>query len=226
MAHATVETAGVLGTGVQARLQLEAARLVRPFARALVWGRDPDKAAATAELARSLGIEARPEPDPARLVAESQLVVTTTPARAPILQADWLHPGLHITAMGSDQAEKNELDPRILAAADLYVCDRATQAETLGELRAALAAGLWTRGTPPSSAPSSPAPPPAARRRRHHRLRPHRHRRPGTAIAPRPRRRPRRRRRHPHVSAPTLPGRRELQGDAIKPDALPKRIAL
>ncbi|HET9068031.1 MAG TPA: cyclodeaminase, partial [Amaricoccus sp.] len=150
MAPATVETAGVLGTGVQARLQLEAAHLVRPFRRALVWGRDPAKAAATAaDLAKALGIDARPEPDPARLVARSQIVVTTTPARAPILQADWLHPGLHITAMGSDQSEKNELDPQILAMADLYVCDRTTQAETLGELRTALAAGLWTRGIPP-----------------------------------------------------------------------------
>ena len=150
MAPATVDTAGVLGTGVQARLQLEAAHLVRPFRRALVWGRDPAKAAATAaDLARTLGIEARPEPDPAALVAMSQLVVTTTQARDPILKADWLHPGLHVTAMGSDQAETNEIDPAALARADLYVCDRVSQAEALGELRAARAARLWTRGTPP-----------------------------------------------------------------------------
>jgi ornithine cyclodeaminase len=150
LAPKTVETAGVLGAGVQARLQLQAAHLVRPFSRVLVWARDPAKAeAAAAEIAEALGIDARPEPDPARLVARSQLVVTTTPARAPILKAAWLHPGLHITAMGSDQAEKNELDPNILARADAYVCDRASQAETLGELRTALAAGLWTRGAPP-----------------------------------------------------------------------------
>jgi len=150
MAPATVTTAGVLGTGVQARLQLQAAHLVRPFRRALVWGRDPTKAADTAaDLAATLGIDAHLEPNRVRLVAESQLVVTTTPARAPILRAAWLHPGLHITAMGSDQAEKNELDPAILARAELYVCDRLSQAETLGELRAALAAGAWTRGTPP-----------------------------------------------------------------------------
>jgi ornithine cyclodeaminase len=150
MAPATVGTAGVLGTGVQARLQIAAAHLVRPFSRVLVWGRDPAKAAAAAaELAATLGVEARAEPDPAALVAESQLVVTTTPARAPILKSEWLHPGLHITAMGSDQAEKNELDPAVLAAADLYVCDRVSQAERLGELRAARAAGAWTRGAPP-----------------------------------------------------------------------------
>lgn len=150
MAPATVTTAGVLGTGVQARLQLRAAHLVRPFPHALVWGRDMEKAAAAAaDIAAALGIDARAEPDPARLVSESQLVVTTTPAREPILRADWLHPGLHITAMGSDQAEKNELDPAIIARADTYVCDRSSQVELLGELRSAIATGAWTRGLPP-----------------------------------------------------------------------------
>ena len=168
MAPATVETAGVLGTGVQARLQLQAAHLVRPFARALVWGRDPAKAAATAaDLAATLGIDARPEPDPARLVAESQLVVTTTPAREPILQADWLHPGLHITAMGSDQSEKNELDPRRPRRAP-------TSTSATAPPRPRPSASSAPRSPPasgpaaprPSSAPSSPAPSPAARPRR------------------------------------------------------------
>jgi ectoine utilization protein EutC len=150
MAPERVETAGVMGTGVQARLQIMAAHLVRPFRRVLVWGRDPEKAAAAAlDIAAALGIDARPEPDPERLVAESQLVITTTPAREPVLMADWLHPGLHVTAMGSDQAEKNEIDPLALVAADAYVCDRVAQAEALGELRSAIAAGVWTDGPPP-----------------------------------------------------------------------------
>jgi ornithine cyclodeaminase len=138
-----VTCAGVMGTGVQARLQMQAAHLVRPFRRALVWGRDPEKARACAgDLARALGIEVSAEPGPARLVAECQLVVTTTPARQPILHADWLHPGLHITAMGSDQAGKNEIAPEALARADRYVADRLSQCEVMGELRAALAARL------------------------------------------------------------------------------------
>ncbi|MCT7375761.1 cyclodeaminase [Chelativorans salis] len=149
LAPQAVETAGVMGTGVQARLQIEAAHLVRPFKRVLVWGRNAEKAAACAkDIAASLGIEARAEKDPARLVAESQLVVTTTPAEEPILKADWLHPGLHITAMGSDQEGKNEIDPRALVAVDLYVADRASQCEKLGELRSAIAAGVWKGGTP------------------------------------------------------------------------------
>ncbi|MFQ5564767.1 MAG: cyclodeaminase [Paracoccaceae bacterium] len=144
-----VETAGVIGTGVQARLQMQAAYLVRPFRRGLVWGRDRAKAEACAtDLTKALDIDVRAEPEPARLVGESQLVVTTTPAREPVLIAEWLHPGLHVTAMGSDQSGKNEIDPAALAAANLYVCDRVSQCETSGELEAARAAGLMP-DTPP-----------------------------------------------------------------------------
>ncbi|MBO9475854.1 cyclodeaminase [Shimia sp. R10_1] len=149
LAPETVETAGVIGTGVQARLQMIATHLVRPFKRVLVHGRDAEKAAAcAADLAKALGIEAEVMTDPAELVAQSQLVVTTTPAREPVLKAEWLHPGLHITAMGSDQTGKNEIDPAALVAADSYVCDSASQCEVSGELEAAKAAGLWNEGTP------------------------------------------------------------------------------
>lgn len=138
-----VQTAGVIGAGVQARLQIKAAHLVRRFSRVLVWARDPAKAAAcAAEIGRDLDVEARAEADPAGLVAESQLVVTTTPARDPVLMADWLHPGLHVTAMGSDQAGKNELEAAALAHADIYVADRVSQCAALGELRSALEAAL------------------------------------------------------------------------------------
>lgn len=138
-----VRTAGVIGTGVQARLQMMAAHLVRPFTRALVWGRDPAKAAACAsDLGAALAIDVEVMTHPKHLVDQSELVITTTPARDPVLKAEWLHPGLHITAMGSDQAGKNELEPGILAAADLYVCDRISQCEVSGELEAARAAGV------------------------------------------------------------------------------------
>lgn len=149
MAPSRITTAGVMGTGVQARLQIEAAHLVRPFEEVLVWGRDSAKAkACAADISARLKVKARAETDPARLVAQSQLVVTTTPAREPILKAEWLHPGLHVTAMGSDQHDKNEIDPAALAVATAYICDRVSQCEKLGELRAALAAGAWTGAAP------------------------------------------------------------------------------
>jgi ornithine cyclodeaminase len=143
LAPREVTTAGVLGTGVQARLQIIAAHQVRKFKRVLVWGRDAAKAAACAkEIAAATGVEAVATDDPAALVRDSQLVVTTTPAREPILKAEWLHPGLHITAMGSDQMGKNEIDPAAVMKADLFVCDRISQSEKLGELRSARAAGF------------------------------------------------------------------------------------
>ncbi|MCW8843889.1 MAG: ornithine cyclodeaminase family protein, partial [Rhodobacteraceae bacterium] len=149
LAPEIIHTAGVIGTGVQARLQMQAAHLVRPFKRVLVTGRDLEKAAACAmDLHEALGVEAEVVRDPARLVSESQLVVTTTPARAPVLRAEWLHPGLHVTAMGSDQAGKNEVEPEALVAADAYVCDRVSQCEISGELEAAMAAGVWSKERP------------------------------------------------------------------------------
>ncbi|MGR3569362.1 MAG: cyclodeaminase [Pseudooceanicola nanhaiensis] len=145
LAPKEVETAAVLGTGVQARLQMQAAHLERPFGRVLVWGRDADKAGACAsDLQEALGVEAEVVGDPAEAVARSQLVVTTTPAREPLVTAEMLHPGLHVTAMGSDQAGKNEVAAEALVAADLYVADRVAQCETAGELASARAKGLMT----------------------------------------------------------------------------------
>lgn len=150
LAPQQVDTAGVIGCGAQARLQIEAARLVRPFNKVLVWGRDQKKAASCAEdLSQISGLEAIVESDPAALVAASQLVITATPSAQPVLQTNWLHPKLHITAMGSDQANKNEIEASAIGKADLYVADRVSQCEALGELRAAREAGLLVEVVPP-----------------------------------------------------------------------------
>lgn len=150
LAPGNVNTAGVIGTGGQARLQIEAAHLVRPFDNVLVWGRNIEKAErCAADLAETLGISAEAVADARDVVAQSQLVVTTTPSEEPLLLADWLHPGLHITAMGADQPGKNEIDPAALVAADIYVCDRLSQCEKLGELRSAIEAGIWKNSPPP-----------------------------------------------------------------------------
>jgi ornithine cyclodeaminase len=149
LAPTQVTVAGVIGTGVQARLQIQAAHLVRPFERLLVWGRDTQKAQALAEdLGQTLGVAAEAVSNRKTLVEQSQLVVTTTPSRVPLINAEWLHPGLHITAMGSDQTGKTEIAPDAIMAADLYVADNASQCETSGELEAALNQGIWTKGTP------------------------------------------------------------------------------
>lgn len=133
--------AAILGAGLQARMQLQALRLVRPITSAVIWARDPARAQALAAQMTSDDMTVRASADAAEAVAQADIVVTTTPATQPILCADWLRPGQHITAMGSDQPGKSELEPACLARADLYVADRASQTRLMGELRAALDAG-------------------------------------------------------------------------------------
>jgi ornithine cyclodeaminase len=69
-------------------------------------------------------------------------VITCTASRAPLVRAQWIRRGCHITAVGSDGAGKQELDPELLAGADRLVVDSRDQCARLGELQHALAAGL------------------------------------------------------------------------------------
>lgn len=134
--------AAILGAGMQARLQLEALTLVRPIREARIWARDAAKAAATArDLTTRLGFSVTAVEDPAAAVRGADIVVTTTPAERPILMADWLQPGQHITAMGADSEHKNEIDPAAFARVT-YVADRLSQTRRLGELHHAIAAGI------------------------------------------------------------------------------------
>jgi ectoine utilization protein EutC len=131
--------AGIVGTGVQARLQLQALSLVRDLAEVRVWGRDPAKAKA---LADDMPFDIEVTADIADLVRASNVIVTTTPATAPLIRRADVQPGTHITAMGSDAPGKNEIDPAILIDADLVVCDSPAQCRNCGELASALAAGF------------------------------------------------------------------------------------
>ena len=81
--------------------------------------------------------------DPREAMRGSDIVVTTTPAEKPILMADWLEPGQHLTAMGSDSEHKNEIDPAVFARAT-YIADRLSQTSILGELHHAIKAGSAT----------------------------------------------------------------------------------
>jgi ornithine cyclodeaminase len=133
---------GIVGAGVQGRLQLEALALVREVTHAQVWAREGERAAAyAADMEARLGFAVELAESLEGLVCDSDIVVTTTPSKEPLIEADWLHPGLHVTAMGSDTDHKNELAPAVLAAADLYVPDRLSQCASLGELHHAVAAG-------------------------------------------------------------------------------------
>ncbi|RYC24004.1 ectoine utilization protein EutC [Ciceribacter ferrooxidans] len=142
LAREDAAVAMIFGAGMQAGLQLEALTLVRPIREARLWARDKGKAEAAARaLTGRLAIPVRAETDPEAAVDGADIIVTTTPSDIPVLRAEWLQPGQHVTAMGSDAEHKIELDPRAMTRA-LYVADSLKQTRRLGELHHAIAAGL------------------------------------------------------------------------------------
>lgn len=147
LAPEAVSTVGIIGAGSQGRYQARALRLVRSFERLLVFDRTREAAETYArEMREELGVAVEPA-DAETLVRESQIVVSCTPSREPAIKAAWLHPGLHITAMGADTAEKQELDSEVLRRADLLACDYKRQCVERGELLHALRAGAIDAGT-------------------------------------------------------------------------------
>ena len=148
LAPEAVRTVAVIGAGAQARYQLDALAIVRPgFSSVRVWGRDAGHAAAcVADLAERPGLPAGCVFAVARSVDEAvgdaDVGHHRAPRAAPRLVLDGrLKPGAHVTAFGSDGADKQELDPRVLARADLLVVDSREQCARIGELHHGLAAG-------------------------------------------------------------------------------------
>mgnify|MGYP000878015046 CR=1 FL=1 len=137
LSNQDIETVGIIGAGIQAKLQLKALMLVRSPKKFKVWGRDPFKVKKfIEEFNNTLNIESCSSTE--KLVTTSDLIITTTPSSNPLIKNEWLKKGMHITAMGSDAENKNELDPKILTSCDLYVPDSQDQTSILGELHHAL----------------------------------------------------------------------------------------
>jgi ornithine cyclodeaminase len=143
LSRANSSVAAIFGAGMQAGLQLEALALVRPIREARIWARDVAKAEALARaLCMKLGIEVTATGDPQAAISGTDIIVTTTPSSEPIIRAEWLSAGQHLTAMGSDAEHKNEVDPIAIIRAGTYVADRLSQTRKLGELHHAIAKGL------------------------------------------------------------------------------------
>ena len=143
LAPKEVKMVGVIGSGMQARYQIRALKLVRDFSFLMVYGIVDDEVNKYIdEISKKLNIEVVRADSVESVVKESNLVVTTTPSKEPYLRAEWLHTGLHITCMGSDSEDKQELFPDVFAKADRIACDRKSQVFRLGELHHALEAGV------------------------------------------------------------------------------------
>jgi alanine dehydrogenase len=132
---------GLIGSGRQAQAQLEAISRVLNIDEVRVWSRDEGNARAFCT--RNTGFECRSLP--IEKACDCDVLVTTTPSRVPVVMDAWIHEGTHINAIGADAHGKQELDPRILKRAKIFVDDPA-QAVHSGEINVPITQGLLTLG--------------------------------------------------------------------------------
>ena len=139
LAPKNVTGIGIFGTGMQARLQLQYLQTVTDCRNVVAWGRSQDKLDAYRDDMQRLGFSVSTTLDGGEVLRRCNLVVTTTPASAPIFawQDDIGH-GMHITAMGSDTPHKRELDSTTMQRADFVVADSLAQCVSRGEIHHAL----------------------------------------------------------------------------------------
>ena len=131
---------GIVGTGIQARRQLALLMKETPCRNVMVWGRTPQHAQDYAQqMATTHGARVTVAADAEQLATSSNLIVTTTPSQTPLIEAAWIQPGTHITAVGADSPDKQELASAILGRADVVVADSIGQCLLRGEIHKAIA---------------------------------------------------------------------------------------
>jgi ornithine cyclodeaminase/alanine dehydrogenase-like protein (mu-crystallin family) len=129
LARASVNTLGVIGTGLQARTQVIAVTAVRAFERILVYGRDEARRDAFAEeMARATGVDASPVTEAEAAIREADVVITMTTARDPVLHGAWLKPGAHVNAAGVNWGSRREVDDETVERSAVVAVDDLDQA--------------------------------------------------------------------------------------------------
>ncbi len=146
LAPTEVHCIGIVGAGIQARLQLEWLKGVVTCREVMAWGRDEDRLAACAADMTALGFNIVLTRDIRRLAECCNLIVTTTPSREALLDASMIEPGTHITAVGADAPSKRELAGDVLRRADVVVADSLAQCRERGEIARAAGDGVFDLG--------------------------------------------------------------------------------
>jgi ornithine cyclodeaminase/alanine dehydrogenase-like protein (mu-crystallin family) len=138
---------GIIGSGFQARTQLEAMMAALPFEQVRVWSRSEEKRAAfAAECAGRFGVKLEAAGSAEEAVRGADVVVTATNSAEPVLEDGWIAAGTHINAMGSNQAKRRELPAELVRRADLVVADSIEQSRMeSGDLLLALDESDWGR---------------------------------------------------------------------------------
>lgn len=136
-----IEAIGIIGTGIQAKLQLQYLQKTNPCKNVWVWGRTKKNARKFKEELKG-DFEMQIANTPAEIAQNCNLIVTTTPSESVLLKAEDIQPGTHITAVGSDTSDKQELDGLILQKATIVIADSIPQSKTRGEIYQAVFQGL------------------------------------------------------------------------------------
>jgi ornithine cyclodeaminase/alanine dehydrogenase-like protein (mu-crystallin family) len=124
MANPEARILGVIGSGFQARSQVEAMRAVRQIGEVRVWSKNTDRAKKFA-----LEMNATAAESAEAAVRGADIVVTATNAKDPVIQKDWISPGIHINAMGSNVANRRELPADLVRSAGIVAVDSLEQAK-------------------------------------------------------------------------------------------------
>jgi alanine dehydrogenase len=143
LAREDSRTAAVLGCGMQGKGQMEALRLMRPIETIRTFDVVPEKAELLAEELRASDLNVQACTDAETAVRGADIVVTTTPAKEPVLHSDWIEPGTHVSAFGTDTNNKNEVDAELFQKAQVVVDDIA-QAISIGDTHHAVERGMFS----------------------------------------------------------------------------------
>jgi alanine dehydrogenase len=149
MSRPDAQIAGIIGTGTQARTQIEAISHVRKLKRAHAFSRDPlRRAEFCRDMSQRLGFPVTPATTAEEVVRECDILTTATRSSKPVLSGDWLAAGTHVNAMGANMAQKRELDNQAVDRASIVAVDSIEQSRMeSGDLISAFEhdASRWTR---------------------------------------------------------------------------------
>ncbi len=130
LANSNASVAGIIGTGYQARTQLEAVAAVRRLERVRAFGRDPERRTQFCrEMSAKTGVPVEPAASGQDAVRGADIVITATSAMKIVLEGTWLKPGMHVNVMGANWPQKRELDAAAVDGADVIVVDSIEQAK-------------------------------------------------------------------------------------------------
>lgn len=137
-----IDCVGIMGAGAQGRMQLEFLESIINCREVMVWGMNQKELDEYLKYMELSDYNIRTTLRAEDIADSCNFIVTATPSKAPLLTADLIRKGTHITAMGSDTPEKQELDQKILQKADIVVADSISQCLLRGEIHQALKAGV------------------------------------------------------------------------------------